>query len=51
MKLQLFDLAKDVSEKKDVAADHPQIVERIERIMREQHVLSKAFPFKAIDGK
>ncbi|MBI1830851.1 MAG: arylsulfatase [Planctomycetes bacterium] len=49
MKLQLFDLANDVGETKDLAADHPAIVARIERIMREQHVPSKLFPFKAID--
>ncbi|MBM3992627.1 MAG: arylsulfatase [Planctomycetes bacterium] len=49
MKLQLYDLAKDIGETKDVSADHPEIVARIERIMREQHVPSKLFPFKAID--
>jgi len=51
MRLQLFDLAKDVGETTDVAAANPMIVQRIERIMREQHVPSKLFPFKAIDGK
>jgi arylsulfatase len=51
MKLQLFDLAKDISETTDVAAQHPAVVERIERIMREQHTPSKLYPFKALDGK
>jgi arylsulfatase A len=49
--LQLYNLAKDIGETTDVAAANPAIVERALRIMREQHVPSKAFPFKAIDGK
>jgi arylsulfatase A len=51
LKLQLFNLAKDIGETKDVAADHPDVVARIEGIMREQHVPSKRFPFKSLDGK
>src|ERR1019366_8558166 len=49
--IQLFDLAKDIGETTNVASQHPEIVERMSRIMREQHVASKLFPFKAIDGK
>jgi len=49
-KLELYDLAKDAGEKTDVAAKHPDIVEKIERIMKEQHVPSKEFPIKSIDG-
>ena len=48
--IQLFDLAKDVSETTDLARQNPMIVERMLRIMREQHVPSKLFPFKALDG-
>lgn len=51
MQVQLFNLASDVGETTDVAAQNPAIVERIQRIMRDQHVPSKLFPFKAIDGK
>ena len=36
--MQLFDLANDVGEKSNVAADQSGIVERISRIMREAHV-------------
>lgn len=50
MKLQLFDLAKDIGETTDVAAQHPEIIDRMARILREQHVPSKLFPFKAIDS-
>ncbi len=49
--LQLFNLAKDIGETTNVAAENPAIVERALRIMREQHVPSKLFAFKAIDGK
>ena len=48
--IQLFDLAKDLGETTNVAADNPAVVERILRIMTEQHTPSKQFPFKAIDG-
>ena len=33
-KIELYDLAKDIGEKNDVAADHPDIVKRIAKIMR-----------------
>jgi arylsulfatase len=48
---QLFNLAKDIGETTDVAAAHPEIVERMTRILREQHTSSKLYPFKALDGK
>ena len=47
--IQLFNLANDVSETTDVAGQNPAIVERMSRIMREQHTASKLFPFKALD--
>ncbi len=49
--IQLFDLAKDLSEKTDVAAQHPAVVERMLGIMRGQHTASGLYPFKALDGK
>ena len=36
-KLELFDIKEDPGEQKDVAAQHPEIVARIERIMKEAH--------------
>lgn len=51
LKLQLFNLAKDPSETTDVAAQNPAVVERMHAILREQHVPSSTFPFKAIDGE
>jgi arylsulfatase A len=50
-KMQLFNLAKDIGETTDVAAQHPDIVERMRSIMREQHRPSKVFPFKALDAE
>ncbi len=47
--LQLFNLKIDVGETTNVASRHPDIVRRIETIMAESHVPSKAFPIKSID--
>ena len=37
-KIQLFDLATDVAEEHDVAASHPDIVNRIQALMEKDHV-------------
>jgi arylsulfatase A-like enzyme len=34
---ELYDLAKDVAEKTDVAKDHPDVVERLKAIAKSQH--------------
>lgn len=47
--VQLFDLANDIGETTDLAADHPQVVARIERIMLEAGATSPEFPFPALD--
>jgi arylsulfatase A-like enzyme len=47
--LQLYDLAADPSESKDVAAEHPEAVKEIEAILAREHAPSEAFPFPAID--
>jgi arylsulfatase A len=49
MRLKLFDLSKDPGETHDVAAQHPEVVAQMERLMREQHVPSKEFPFAPLD--
>jgi arylsulfatase A len=41
---ELYDLAKDIGEKSDVAADNPAIVSRLEGIMRAAHTDSPLFP-------
>ncbi len=49
LRMYLYDLEKDISEKTDVAKQHPKVVQRIERIMRENHTPSKLFPIPALD--
>ncbi|HYF33877.1 MAG TPA: arylsulfatase [Prosthecobacter sp.] len=50
LRIALYDLANDPAETKDVSADHPDIVAKMEAIMREQHTPSPDFPFPALDG-
>ena len=49
LRLELYNLKTDVGETKDVATEHPEIVAQMEKLMREQHVPSKEFPFPALD--
>ena len=49
LKIQLYDLEADSSESKDLAAKHPEVGERIRKLMADQHVPSPHFPMKPID--
>jgi arylsulfatase A-like enzyme len=49
--IELYHLGDDPRESKDVSAMHPEIIARIEKLFREQHVPSKDFPLPALDGK
>ena len=49
--LQLYNLKTDPTESKDVAAEHPDIIAKMEAIMKGQHVSSKDFPFPVLDGR
>ncbi len=49
LKLQLYNLATDVSEQHDVADQHPDIVRRLQQIMDQQHVPSDLFPLPGVD--
>jgi hypothetical protein len=53
MKLQLFDLGNDIQELHDVAADHPDIIKKMEDIMVKDHhtPVVKTFLMPALDGK
>lgn len=46
---ELYDLASDPAESKNVAAAHPDVVARLEKILTEQHTKSEAFPLKSLD--
>jgi len=49
--IALYNLAGDIGETRDVAAEHPEIVRQIEAVMREQHTPSAEFPFAALDAR
>jgi arylsulfatase A-like enzyme len=45
-KLELYDLSKDLGERDDIAAAHPDVVQRIERVMSQARTESSDFPVK-----
>jgi len=51
IKTELYDLSADPYEEHDIAAQHPDEVKRLEKIMQEQHTPSELFKLKAIDTK
>ncbi len=44
--LELYDVVKDPGESKNVAADHPQVVEKIEAYLKTARTESKDFPIR-----
>lgn len=50
LRIELYDLEQDVGQQHDVAAQHPDIVARMERLMHEQHAPSPEFPLPALDN-
>lgn len=46
---ELYNLGSDPAEKENVAAAHPDVVARLQKIMDEQHTPSKEFPFPLLD--
>jgi arylsulfatase A-like enzyme len=51
IRTELYDLADDPAETTDVAAQHPEVVRRLEAIMKAQHVESPLWPIRALDGE
>jgi arylsulfatase len=49
--LELYNLKSDPGEQKNVAEEHPAIVERLQGIGRNQHVPSPNFKFAALDNE
>ena len=49
LKVELYNLKRDISESNNVAANNPEILAQIQKIMKEQHTVSADFPFKPID--
>ena len=50
MHIELYDLATDIGESKNVSAEHPDIIVKMEAIMKEQHSNSADFLFPALDA-
>ena len=48
---ELYDLEADPTETRDVAAANPDVVARLMAIMKEQHVPTKLWPIRALDGQ
>jgi arylsulfatase A len=48
--LELYDLGQDPKEQHDVAAQHPDIVAKLTKLLEEQHVKSTVFPIRGLDG-
>lgn len=48
--LELYNLKKDPSETTDVAKDNPEIVAKMLEIAKAQHVPTKLWPIKVLDG-
>ena len=49
LKTQLFNMDEDESEAKDVAGQHPDVLARLELLMKREHAPSTLFPLPAID--
>jgi arylsulfatase len=49
VKTELYDLANDPAEKTDVAGKNPDVVARLEQLLKEQHVPNPDFPLPAVD--
>ncbi len=49
VKTELYNMAKDVGETLDVAAENPKIVEGLERVMTNHRIPSALFPLKPFD--
>jgi len=49
--IELYDLATDPGETRDVAGQQPDVVAKLSAIMKQQHIKSDLFPIRALDGK
>ncbi len=49
MHIELYNLATDIGETKDLSAEHPEVIARMEMILKEQHTRSADFGIPALD--
>jgi arylsulfatase len=47
--VELYDLAADPNETKDIAAEHPEVVKRLAEVMKREHTPSELFPLQSVD--
>jgi arylsulfatase len=48
--IELYNLAEDPSEQMNVADQHPDVVQRLEKLMQQQHTKSELYPLRPIDA-
>ena len=48
--IELYNLAKDAGEQENVADQHPDVVEKLKKLMEEQHTKSELFPLRPLDA-
>jgi arylsulfatase A-like enzyme len=46
---ELYDLAQDPTESRNVAAEHPEVLARLEKLLAQEHTPSPEFPVPALD--
>jgi arylsulfatase len=49
LRIFLYNLAEDIGETTDVAAEHPEVVAQVREVMQREHVPSELFRFRPID--
>jgi arylsulfatase len=47
--IELYDLEADIGESRDLADERPEVVDRIRKIMRQEHEPSAVFPMRPLD--
>jgi arylsulfatase A len=48
--IELYNLATDPKEERDVAAQNPEVVAKLMKVLEEQHTKSEVFPIRGLDG-
>lgn len=48
--IELYDLGKDAGEQKNVAGQHPGVVAKLAKLMKQEHTPSKLFPLRPLDA-
>ena len=48
--IELYNLAADIGEADNVAAQHPEVVAKLARLMKQEHTPSELFPLRPLDA-